>query len=85
MFVFVHPIGRPAIVTVEPVFIFTSEWHGIDEERRRLDRIPVEADIKLRTSPLLSLVFRVGNKNRESLHSRTYFKPNSPSYCRITP
>jgi hypothetical protein len=51
VFVFVQPIRGLAIVTVEPVFIFTSERHGIDEERRRLDSIPVEADMDLGIHP----------------------------------
>lgn len=51
-FVFVHPIWGPAIVTVELVFIFTSEWYGIDEKRCGLDRIPVKTDSTLEFTQL---------------------------------
>src|ERR1700684_4725803 len=40
-----QPIGRPAVVSVEAVFVFTSDRRRLEELRRALDSIPPETDV----------------------------------------
>ncbi len=51
VFDFVHPIGRPAVVRVEPVFILSSNRPGEQILRAAFDGFPGEARIDFRIRP----------------------------------
>src|SRR5579872_6653307 len=51
MFRVLQPIGRPAVVSMEAVFIFTSERRRLSERRRAFDGIAPETDVHFRLRP----------------------------------
>src|ERR1035437_4376388 len=51
MFGFVQPIWRPAVMNIEPIFIVSSDQHGLDVLRAVLDGFPEEADVDFRLRP----------------------------------
>src|ERR1700691_975129 len=46
-----QPIGRPAVVSMEAVFVFTSERRRLSERGRAFDGIPPETDVHSRLRP----------------------------------
>ena len=51
MFRVLQPIGRPAVVSMEAVFVLTSERRRLSERRRAFDGIPPETDVHFRLRP----------------------------------
>src|ERR1700691_334865 len=51
VFLVLQPIGRPAVVSMETVFVFTSDRRRLSERRRAFDGIPPETDVHFRLRP----------------------------------
>ena len=51
MFRVLQPIGRPAVVSMEAVFVLTSERRRLSERRRAFDGIPPETDVHFGLRP----------------------------------